>query len=371
MQSYQSRKNVWFLKKHRGDPAGHPTTRGLASFVGLFFCTVTVHYILGSMDDAVLLTMITAAAAGFVAVFTSVTLERSRRTGFFRYFSLQILLFNLLILTGLIWEYAGMNGAQTGQEAWSGPIPLYLLPLMSILKLSWLFSFVVMNRLLLNETVSKKFVGSFAAAAGLLFLIHLIAFFYRAVSASGLMLLISVAVVEWPVVVTAYVTLIYVLLESRKAAPGDKKSIRLLGAVYLFTLTVMIVSLAAGQPASPGRMKILRLVNSVDMVFYNLLPVFWCVWYGRTAAGERAPRALRKVPADELMGRYNITRREREIVALACAGKTNQEIADVLYISLQTVKDHLRSVFRKSKVRNRVELCNLFGSSGENEIETN
>lgn len=337
----------------------------------MFFCPVTVHYILGSMDDAVLLTMIAAAAAGFVAVFTSVTLERSRRSGFFRFFSLQILLFNLLILTGLVWEYAGMNGAQTRQDAWSGPIPLYLLPLMSALKLAWLFSFVAMIRLLLGENVTKKFAGRFAAAAGLLFLIHLITFFYRPISGSGLLLLISVAVVEWPVVVTAYLTLVYVLLKSRKALPGNKKSIRLLAAVYLFTLTVMIVSLAAAQSALPARMTILRLVNSVDMVLYNLLPVFWCVWYGRTAAGERAPRALRKVPAEELIERYNITKREREIVALVCAGKTNQEIADLLYISLQTVKDHLRSVFRKSKVRNRVELTNLFGSSGENEIETN
>jgi len=42
------------------------------------------------------------------------------------------------------------------------------------------------------------------------------------------------------------------------------------------------------------------------------------------------------------------------------AGKTNQEIADELFISVATVKDHNHNLFRKSGVRNRLELANLF-----------
>ena len=59
----------------------------------------------------------------------------------------------------------------------------------------------------------------------------------------------------------------------------------------------------------------------------------------------------------ELLG---ITKREREIVMLIKAGKTNQEIADELFISVATVKDHNHNLFRKSGVRNRLELANLF-----------
>jgi hypothetical protein len=42
------------------------------------------------------------------------------------------------------------------------------------------------------------------------------------------------------------------------------------------------------------------------------------------------------------------------------SGKTNQEIADQLFISLATVKDHNHNIFRKCGVRNRLELSNLF-----------
>ena len=42
-----------------------------------------------------------------------------------------------------------------------------------------------------------------------------------------------------------------------------------------------------------------------------------------------------------------------------CSGKTNQQIADDLFISLQTVKDHIHHIYLKTGVKNRVQLTNL------------
>jgi two-component system response regulator DegU len=52
-----------------------------------------------------------------------------------------------------------------------------------------------------------------------------------------------------------------------------------------------------------------------------------------------------------------LTAREQEVAQLVASGYTNQEIGDRLRISLQTVKNHLRSIFRKLAVANRVELA--------------
>lgn len=52
-----------------------------------------------------------------------------------------------------------------------------------------------------------------------------------------------------------------------------------------------------------------------------------------------------------------LTSREREVAQLVAFGFTNQEIGDRLKISLQTVKNHLQSIFRKLSVGNRVELA--------------
>jgi DNA-binding CsgD family transcriptional regulator len=60
-----------------------------------------------------------------------------------------------------------------------------------------------------------------------------------------------------------------------------------------------------------------------------------------------------------LPGIARLTRREREVAQLACEGHSNQEIADNACLSLQTVKKHLHSVFRKLQVPSRTRLLAL------------
>ncbi len=52
----------------------------------------------------------------------------------------------------------------------------------------------------------------------------------------------------------------------------------------------------------------------------------------------------------------SLTRRENTIIGLVSSGAKNQEIADQLHISPNTVKTHLYSIFRKTSSRNRIEL---------------
>jgi ATP/maltotriose-dependent transcriptional regulator MalT len=47
--------------------------------------------------------------------------------------------------------------------------------------------------------------------------------------------------------------------------------------------------------------------------------------------------------------------REREVVGLIAGGATNREIAQRLYLSPHTVKEHTSAIYRKLGVRNRAE----------------
>jgi two-component system response regulator DesR len=47
--------------------------------------------------------------------------------------------------------------------------------------------------------------------------------------------------------------------------------------------------------------------------------------------------------------------RQLEVLDLMGAGRTNKEIADALYLSPHTVKDHTRTLYRKIGARNRAE----------------
>jgi DNA-binding NarL/FixJ family response regulator len=50
-----------------------------------------------------------------------------------------------------------------------------------------------------------------------------------------------------------------------------------------------------------------------------------------------------------------LTDREREVLDLIAAGSTNREIADRLYLSPHTVKEHTSALYRKLRARNRAE----------------
>ncbi|MGQ8335377.1 LuxR C-terminal-related transcriptional regulator [Sunxiuqinia sp. A32] len=61
--------------------------------------------------------------------------------------------------------------------------------------------------------------------------------------------------------------------------------------------------------------------------------------------------------------KYEISKREVEIIQEIRKGKTNKEIAESLFITLQTVKDHTHRIYTKTNVSNRVQLTNLVNES--------
>jgi DNA-binding CsgD family transcriptional regulator len=63
--------------------------------------------------------------------------------------------------------------------------------------------------------------------------------------------------------------------------------------------------------------------------------------------------------APSLLDGYNLTAREREILGELAAGRSNQEIADALFISVKTVSVHVTNILRKLDVRGRQEAARL------------
>ncbi|MBN2536467.1 MAG: helix-turn-helix transcriptional regulator [Spirochaetales bacterium] len=54
--------------------------------------------------------------------------------------------------------------------------------------------------------------------------------------------------------------------------------------------------------------------------------------------------------------RNNVSKREKEIIHLLIEGNTNKEIAKILYISINTVKTHVKNIYQKLGVTNRVQI---------------
>ena len=57
--------------------------------------------------------------------------------------------------------------------------------------------------------------------------------------------------------------------------------------------------------------------------------------------------------------RLNLSKRELEVLQLMADGLSNQEIADKLFVSLNTIKTHSAQVFEKMEVKRRTQAVDL------------
>lgn len=74
---------------------------------------------------------------------------------------------------------------------------------------------------------------------------------------------------------------------------------------------------------------------------------------------ETAPRMTEEERLDLLAERYQLTAREREIVALMREGRSNPEIGEALYVTRNTVKKHIQNIYEKLGVNSRKGLEEL------------
>ncbi len=85
-------------------------------------------------------------------------------------------------------------------------------------------------------------------------------------------------------------------------------------------------------------------------------------WWDQTGTAEiRAamtgnPPALTKTVGES---QNPLTQREQEILALIAAGKSNQEIAELLHIAIGTVRVHVHAILQKLEVRDRTQAAVL------------
>lgn len=78
--------------------------------------------------------------------------------------------------------------------------------------------------------------------------------------------------------------------------------------------------------------------------------------YGETVLEpEVTGKVMQRMRTKEVKLHEELTTRELEILMLIAQGKTNQEIADELYIALKTVKTHVSHILGKLDVQDRTQ----------------
>lgn len=140
------------------------------------------------------------------------------------------------------------------------------------------------------------------------------------------------------------------------AARGDMDD-----AITWFDRSLDVLDAAAPMPFERGRTLLARGqaqrrvghrraaaadLDAAQAIFQGLGAKIW----ERRAAGE-----LRKI-GGRVASTWDLTPSERSVAELAAAGRSNQEIADQLVLSVRTVESHLSAAYRKLGIRSRAQL---------------
>ena len=163
--------------------------------------------------------------------------------------------------------------------------------------------------------------------------------------------------------ITVVITLggfLSILIHSRKENNRIvRKNNRLLGYLYVafFLIQTGLLNFSTGIPA-------VSFLFIFLLFSFHVIPIFFLnIFLGENYVEPEVLSSLGDM-LHHFSVKYDISKREREIIEMVWSGRSNQQISDSLFISLQTVKDHVHRIYLKTGVKNRVQLINLIRSAG-------
>jgi len=304
------------------------------------------------------LILLATLASGFVTI---TILAAGRRARLFKHTGAVIaslLLYNLMVILGLAWEFVRMNLPGATSERFAFYLLIAILLALGYLKIIWVYTLIVLSKKILDRPVPPRLKPVFLALGGLL------TFLAGAAAAPFVGSRLANAIVsvfsglEYPLVAAVMGIGISLTIGAKKPTDERVRNAAVSLGLILFVLFFLILTgLILGPDEAAGEIGFSRLANALGLFLFNLAFFFWVRAYSEAFPAETG--AEFHASAD-LLSKYGVTGREIEIIALVCRGKTNQEIAEELCISTQTVKDHNYNIFRKTGVKNRTQLARLF-----------
>ncbi len=98
--------------------------------------------------------------------------------------------------------------------------------------------------------------------------------------------------------------------------------------------------------------------NSVLLLPASAIP-YLCIRYGVLREIGKSRGEESRDLSGPLLSSFNISPREEEIIRLILQGKSNKEIQEALFISHNTVKNHVYNIYQKMNIKSRLQLVSV------------
>jgi DNA-binding CsgD family transcriptional regulator len=309
--------------------------------------------------------LILSFGVGLAAIAVSAQIYRRYRLGYLRAHLAIVTSFNLMIFINIVALYIfnlPESSVPDRAKAVTGAGLQFLVPLLQLLAATFFLQIIwgmlgkpVAARV---RNIARAVIVTFAAVQAI------------ALAAPGAIAGLPLSRIISRLVWFSTLGLIYLILLAglrqvgRVADKNRRKAIKgycwlLLG---LITGVIVLILLQYSEILTITKYNLLTGILIVGM---NAVPILYLGWFAEKFHGIPKSDWRSGPDSARLFEEYDISLREQEIIRLICSGRTNREIANELFISLQTVKDHAYRIFRKTGVKNRVQLVNLFRRADE------
>jgi len=310
------------------------------------------------MPHLILLVLMFSFTAGFVTVVMAELYRRRYPVRTFSGIRNAVFAFNLLTFSNLIYIYQQLNvnpSLNVGQRE----ILIHIAQLVgTILVFIYVFFLIVVFLDLSQNSVSKRFRRCYWIAAAIIVGVELISeatdFSIFLIRFNDLVnFIIDVGSVAFLTGLSGFVFFRahkINITKQRKISTNITAFYAILFFLLLIFWTTLSLDIVTRIYSALAISFLFLIFNLAPLFYMNPLLKMYQVIDIRTD---------QEIILKSLDLKCGITKREMEIVKLIARGNTNKEISEILFIALQTVKDHNRRIFRKLGVKNRVQLVNL------------
>lgn len=154
---------------------------------------------------------------------------------------------------------------------------------------------------------------------------------------------------------------IYLFTKYRQSINKITKRFFIIGSIFIVILVP--VSLVMNSLEFYVTFPIPMPFSPIIYFLVNILAIL----YVRRLMQYRLDTSIQKqkIILKNFLEQYDLTERESEIVEYILEGYSNQNIGDLLFISSNTVKNHIYNIYKKMDIKNRFELMSKIGKIKE------
>lgn len=308
------------------------------------------------MVHASILTLIIALAVGLAVIALSALTYFQFRTRHLLAHLYLVTSINLIVLIYIATLYFYQNLLSEVRPSFSSFVDNANQILIPGLQATALASLIYLARLMLGVKNTGNFLRSYGCIFSSVVLLQVIFAIWQPYLSDMPVLYMTFRAVEVMTLLGAYVVLIVMSLRAKTVRPPAKgRSLRVYASLLLGLLSIVVLFNAAKllNLITPS---IYAFVGAVLVLAINLVPILYRRLFFAPGFNMVWRQNILDTVDIDVRSDFGISIREKEVLGLICEGKTNQEIADILFISLQTVKDHTSRIYKKVGVKNRVQL---------------